>query len=72
MKAKELEELRKKDVDDLREMLDARRTEVMTLRFSHATGALENSAKLGRARRDVARILTIIDERSSNKSGTTA
>jgi large subunit ribosomal protein L29 len=58
-----LADLRKKDVDDVRELLTKRRTELMELRFSQATGALENPARLGDVRREIARIQTVLNER---------
>ncbi len=58
-----LTDLRKKDESDLREMLTGRRGELMELRFSLATGALENPARLGSVRRDIARIQTVLNER---------
>jgi len=57
-------ELRKKDHDDLRKSLYERRQELLDLRFSHATGALENSSRLGSVKREVAQILTVLNERS--------
>ena len=39
------------------------REEQFNLRFQHATGELENTARLGAVRRDVARLLTIAKER---------
>ena len=62
-RSKALADLRKKDLDDLRSQLDERRQEIMDLRFSHATGALENPARLGLVKREVARILTVLNER---------
>lgn len=47
-------------VDKLREIRD----EDFSLRLKHATGELEDSAALGRARRDLARLLTIARQRS--------
>lgn len=63
MKTREIKELRKKDVDELEKLADEMRAEVMGLRFSHATGALEDSARLGEAKRDVARVLTLLGEK---------
>ena len=63
MKTKEFQELRKKDVDDLDKLLVEKRTEVMNLRFSLATGALEDSSRMAQAKRDVARIMTVIGEK---------
>jgi large subunit ribosomal protein L29 len=39
------------------------REELFNLRFQHATGQLENTAALRRAKRDLARALTIARER---------
>src|ERR671923_275044 len=41
------------------------RQELFNLRFQAATGALENSARLRLAKRDIARILTIRREREA-------
>ena len=74
MKSREYKELHKKDVDELQQLVDEKRTEIMNLRFSHATGALEDSARLGAAKRDVARMLTLLGDkrRSEVKEGVTA
>jgi large subunit ribosomal protein L29 len=39
------------------------RTEVFNLHFQHATGQLENTARLKQAKKDLARALTIARER---------
>jgi large subunit ribosomal protein L29 len=39
------------------------RDELLRLRFKHATGQLDNSARLGQVRKDVARVETLIRER---------
>jgi large subunit ribosomal protein L29 len=49
--------------DELVERIKQSRDEQFSLRFQHATGELENTARLGAARRDVARLLTIAKER---------
>ena len=41
------------------------REELFNLRFQAATGALENTARLGLAKRDIARILTIQAHRAN-------
>jgi large subunit ribosomal protein L29 len=51
------------DDHDLVERLKQAREEAFNLRFRHATGELENSAALGDAKRDVARLLTIARQR---------
>jgi large subunit ribosomal protein L29 len=39
------------------------RTELFNLRFQHATGQLENTARLKQAKKDLARALTVARER---------
>ena len=51
------------DDHDLVERLKQAREESFNLRFRHATGELENSAALGDAKRDVARLLTVARQR---------
>ena len=48
---------------DLVERLREAREEVFNLRFRHATGELENTARLGAAKKDVARLLTVAKAR---------
>lgn len=50
------------DADLLENLKDARE-EAFNLRLRHATGELENTARLAAARRDVARLLTVARER---------
>ena len=48
---------------DLVERLKQAREEAFSLRFRHATGELENTARLGEARRGLARTLTVAGQR---------
>ena len=45
------------------EFADNARKELFNLRFQHATGQLENTARLGAAKRDLARALTVARQR---------
>ena len=49
--------------DELQRTLHERRQELFNLRFQSATGALDNSARLRSAKREIARILTVRHER---------
>jgi large subunit ribosomal protein L29 len=49
--------------NELVEKLKDAKEEAFNLRLRHATGELENTAGMARARRDVARLLTIARER---------
>jgi large subunit ribosomal protein L29 len=51
-----------KDDELVSKLIDAKQ-EAFNLRFRHATGELENTARLGAARRDIARLLTVARER---------
>jgi large subunit ribosomal protein L29 len=48
---------------ELREHIQTARRELFGLRFQHATSELDNTARLGTAKREVARALTIARER---------
>ena len=60
MKASELRDLNDKA---LREHIFTQRRDLFGLRLQHATGELENTARVTEARRDVARLLTVAKER---------
>jgi large subunit ribosomal protein L29 len=49
--------------DLLVEFVGTTREEIFNLRFQHATGQLENTARMGQAKRDLARSLTVARER---------
>jgi large subunit ribosomal protein L29 len=59
-------ELRDLTDDELLRKLAETRQELFNLRFQSATGALENSARLRLAKREIARILTITNEREAS------
>jgi large subunit ribosomal protein L29 len=48
---------------ELAEQIATARRELFGLRFQHATGELDNTAALRRAKREVARALTVAHER---------
>jgi large subunit ribosomal protein L29 len=60
VKAAEVHDL--KDDELIVKLLDAKQ-EAFNLRFRQATGELENTARIGIARRDVAKLLTVARER---------
>src|SRR5580692_1783843 len=51
------------DGDELAARLGDSRRELFNLRFQLATGQLDNPARMGQVRHDVARILTVLRER---------
>jgi large subunit ribosomal protein L29 len=60
MKANEFRDL---EPAELTKQLAELRKEVFGLRFSNATGELDDTAGISRAKRDLARALTVVRER---------
>ena len=56
-------QLRDMEDAELRKQVATLRKEVFGLRFANATGELDDTAGVGRARRDLARALTVARER---------
>jgi large subunit ribosomal protein L29 len=59
-------ELRDMTDEELEHRLTETRQELFNLRFQGVTGALENTARLKLAKREIARILTIRNEREGS------
>jgi large subunit ribosomal protein L29 len=57
-------DVRAKTDDELKGELSQLAKEVFNLRFQKASGQMENTARMRQARRDVARIKTVLDERA--------
>ena len=57
-------ELRDKSVDDLKADLLSLKKEQFNLRFQAASGELENTARMRVVRRDIARIKTVMRQKS--------
>ncbi len=56
------EELRELSPEELHEALADAKAEAFNLRFQLATNQLDNTARLGQVRREVARIMTVLRE----------
>jgi large subunit ribosomal protein L29 len=63
MKAMKSGDLRSQTPDQLAEQAETLGKEIFNLRFQRASGQLENTARVRQARRDIARIKTILGER---------
>jgi large subunit ribosomal protein L29 len=62
MKAKEIRDMRD---DELVEQITTLRKDLFGKRFANATGELEDTSGVRRARRDLARALTVARERAA-------
>ena len=58
-------DLRTKSQDEMKDELLSLRKEAFNLRFQAASGQLENTARVRKVKKDIARIKTIIGERPS-------
>ena len=58
-----LNEIRELSTDELNEKVYEIKQELLSLRFQHATGQLENGKKITELRKTIARIYTVIKER---------
>lgn len=64
MKASEIRALSQ---DEMTRKLNELKEELFNLRFQHAVGQLENQQKMKMAKRDIARINTVINESVNNQ-----
>ncbi len=62
-------ELRDMGDADLRDHLRTAKRELFGLRFQHATGELDDTSSLGKAKREIARAVTIARERGLEIDG---
>lgn len=59
------DELRGKTPDQLRDSLVALKKEAFNLRFQAATNQLENTSRMRAVRKDVARIMTVLNAKAA-------
>ena len=63
-----VQDLRLKTEDELNEQLIGLRKEAFNLRFQKASGQLENTVRARQVRRDVARVLTFLNQKTRSAS----
>lgn len=62
-------ELREKTVDELRDREKELAKQLFALRLQKVTGQIENPSKIRTVRKDMARVLTVINEKSASGAG---
>ena len=65
MKAKEIKETRNLSVEDLQVKLNDLKKDLFMLRMQHATNQLDNPMQLAAVKKDIARVKTIIREKTN-------
>ena len=63
MEKMKIEDIRKKNIEELESELEKLKKESFNLRFQKAGGQLENTARVRFVRRSIARILTVINSK---------
>ena len=61
-------EVRELSLDELERRVAETRRELFNLRFQHATGQLENTGQLQKVRRNIARLLTVLNQKQRENS----
>lgn len=61
-------ELRQQTIEELRDKETQLAEQLFALRLQKVTGQLENPAKLRGARRDMARVLTVLEEKQAGEA----
>ena len=56
-------EVRELNVEELQQRVAQTRRELFNLRFQHATGQLENTGQLKEVRKNIARLLTVLNQK---------
>ena len=62
-----IKEIRDKSSDELNKTLEQFKVELFDLRFQRATGSIENPMRIRELKKSIARILTVLNERESEK-----
>ncbi len=65
MKAKEIREM---SLQDLRERIETERQNLSVTKINHVISPLDNTSVIAKSRRDIARMITILQEREKAES----
>ena len=58
------EEIKKLSVDELRNKVNSLKKDLFNFRFSKVNGQLENTAKVSQIKKDVAKLLTALNQKN--------
>jgi large subunit ribosomal protein L29 len=57
--------LREKSVEELEQQVNELKQEFFNLRFQHRTGQLENTAAIPKTKKNIARVMTVLNEQKN-------
>jgi large subunit ribosomal protein L29 len=60
-------EVRELSIKDLRERIETERTNYTRLKTNHAVSPVEDSSKISKARKNIARMLTILSQKEKDE-----
>ncbi|MEG0033054.1 MAG: 50S ribosomal protein L29 [Mucinivorans sp.] len=60
-------EIREISVSELQERIETEKAQLLSAKLNHAVTPLENTMTLSQARRDIARMMTILKQKTSAK-----
>ncbi len=67
-----MKELKQKNISELQKELASKRDEMRELRFKFAQGEVKNVRALRKIRKEIAQILTLLNSRKANFTGSTS
>ena len=62
------QEIRDFSAKDLRERIETEKANLVRMRISHAVSPVEDTSKLRKARKNVARMLTVLSQKETNEN----
>ena len=65
MKTKEIREM---SVKDLKERIESEKANLMRMKMNHAISPLDDLSQIKKARRNIARMLTVLSQKETNQS----
>ncbi|MDR1197615.1 MAG: 50S ribosomal protein L29 [Prevotellaceae bacterium] len=60
-------EIREMAVNDLIERIETEKANLLTMKMNHAISPIENTSKIKNSRRNIARMLTVLQQKQSNE-----
>ncbi|MDR0420626.1 MAG: 50S ribosomal protein L29 [Prevotellaceae bacterium] len=61
------EEIREMSINDLIERIETERVNLLTMKMNHAISPIENTSKLRESRKNIARMLTVLQQKQTNE-----
>ncbi|MDR1349082.1 MAG: 50S ribosomal protein L29 [Prevotellaceae bacterium] len=59
-------EIREMAINDLIERIETEKANLLTMKMNHAISPIENTSKIKNSRRNIARMLTVLQQKQSN------